>query len=211
MSAVPVVARSEWTETVRAETAGAPRDAHIQLVRWNFFETFGMPLVSGRSLQAADTSGAPRVAVINAAMARQVFAENSPARAAFPVRGRAWPRQADPRGRCRARCDVLEAQRASAGHVFHALHADTVGTDDVRSPNRWRFARLTPSIRAAIHRIDPGPSTDRRAHPGRADRPDHPRPASLRRIECGVWSDRTAAGLHRTLRRRVLRCAATHE
>jgi predicted permease len=78
LSALPVVARSQWTGTVQAGQSGTPRDVHIQSVRWNFFETLGMPLVAGRSLQAADTSDAPRVAVVNEAMARQVFEESSP-------------------------------------------------------------------------------------------------------------------------------------
>ena len=60
LSAMPVVARSQWTETVQAERAGTAQDAHIQAVRWNFFETLGMPLVAGRSLQPTDTSATPR-------------------------------------------------------------------------------------------------------------------------------------------------------
>jgi predicted permease len=78
LSAMPVVARSQWSDTVQADRAGTPRDAHVQTVRWNFFETLGMPLVAGRSLQASDNGAATRVAVINAAMARQVFEEDAP-------------------------------------------------------------------------------------------------------------------------------------
>ena len=78
LSAMPVVARSQWSETVQAERTGAPQEVHVQSVRWNFFETLGMPLVAGRGLQVTDVGGAPRVAVINAAMARQVFGEAAP-------------------------------------------------------------------------------------------------------------------------------------
>jgi predicted permease len=78
MSAMPVVARSQWTDTVRADPVGAARDVHVQAVRWNFFETMGIPLVAGRSLQPADTDGGFRVAVINAAMARRIFDEAYP-------------------------------------------------------------------------------------------------------------------------------------
>ncbi len=79
MSAMPVVAQSQWTDTVRADDAGSGRDVKVQAVRWNFFETMGIPLVAGRSLQPADIDGGLRVAVINAEMARQIFDE------AFPV------------------------------------------------------------------------------------------------------------------------------
>jgi predicted permease len=78
LSALPVVARSEWSDAVKTERADAPGWAHIQVVRWNFFETLGMPIIAGRSLQATDVSGAPRVAVINVAMARQIFEDDAP-------------------------------------------------------------------------------------------------------------------------------------
>jgi predicted permease len=78
MSAMPVVAHSQWTDTVRADSDSDGRDAHVQAVRWNFFETMAMPLLAGRALSAADTAGRPRVAVINAAMARQIFNEVYP-------------------------------------------------------------------------------------------------------------------------------------
>ena len=77
LSAMPIVARSEWSENIQTDR-GTPRGAHVQSVRWNFFATLGMPIVAGRSLQATDTGSTPRVAVINAAMARQVFEEDAP-------------------------------------------------------------------------------------------------------------------------------------
>ncbi len=57
---------------------GAPKNAFIQIARWNFLETMGIPLVAGRDLSAADTQGRPRVAIINETMARQVFGERTP-------------------------------------------------------------------------------------------------------------------------------------
>jgi predicted permease len=78
MSAMPLIARSEWEETVQPDGAGLPQNAFIQIARWNFLETMGIPLVAGRDLSAADTQGRPRVAVINETMAREVFGERTP-------------------------------------------------------------------------------------------------------------------------------------
>jgi predicted permease len=73
LSAMPVVAHSEWSEPVRPDHATQAREVFIQAVRWNFFETMGIPIIAGRSLSPADTAGRTRVAVINEPMAQQLF------------------------------------------------------------------------------------------------------------------------------------------
>jgi predicted permease len=77
MSVMPLIARNEWEETVQPDGVGLPQNAFIQIARWNFLQTMGMPVVAGRDLAAADTQGRPRVAVINETMARQVFGERA--------------------------------------------------------------------------------------------------------------------------------------
>jgi predicted permease len=78
MSVMPLIARSEWEESVQPDGTGLPQNAFIQIARWNFLETMGIPLVAGRDLSAADTQGRPRVAIINETMAREVFGEQTP-------------------------------------------------------------------------------------------------------------------------------------
>jgi predicted permease len=78
MSVMPLIARSEWEETVQPDGTGPAQSAFIQIARWNFLETMGVPLVAGRDLSASDTQGRPRVAVINETMALQVFGERAP-------------------------------------------------------------------------------------------------------------------------------------
>jgi predicted permease len=77
-SAMPVLAHAEWAESVLPDGSGTARDAYIQSVRWNFFETMGIPLSSGRGLSRGDSSKAPRVAVINDTMAAQIFGDRHP-------------------------------------------------------------------------------------------------------------------------------------
>jgi predicted permease len=78
LSAMPVVARNQWSGSVRADGASDVQEVHIQTIRWNFFETMGIPLLAGRGLQSSDGEGAPRVAVINLAMGQQVFNDRAP-------------------------------------------------------------------------------------------------------------------------------------
>ena len=78
MSVMPLIARREWDETVQPDGGGLPKSAFIQIARWNFLETMGIPLIAGRDLSSADTLGRPRVAIINETMARELFGEPTP-------------------------------------------------------------------------------------------------------------------------------------
>ena len=77
-SAVPLLARTQWSETVQPDRGGTPKDAYVQVVRWTFFETLGIRILSGRSLSRGDHARAAPVAVINEMMARQVFGDPHP-------------------------------------------------------------------------------------------------------------------------------------
>ncbi|MBX9603888.1 MAG: ADOP family duplicated permease [Bryobacteraceae bacterium] len=46
-------------------------------VTGGYFDTMGIPLLAGRSFSAADRNGAPRVAVLNQALAKRLFGEGS--------------------------------------------------------------------------------------------------------------------------------------
>jgi predicted permease len=78
MSVMPLIGRSEWEAPVQPDGGRPPASAFIHVVRWNFLETMGMPLLTGRDLTAADAQGRPRVAVVNETMARRIFGESSP-------------------------------------------------------------------------------------------------------------------------------------
>jgi hypothetical protein len=75
-SAMPLVARAEWTETVQSDSGNA-HDAHLQVVGPDFFETIATPVVLGRSFSSQDRPGKIPVAVVNARMAREVFGRQS--------------------------------------------------------------------------------------------------------------------------------------
>ncbi len=72
-SAMPLIARAVWTETVRPEGGSTSHEVHIQIARSNFFRTIGIRLLSGRAFSDSDRRGTMPVAVINQRMAREVF------------------------------------------------------------------------------------------------------------------------------------------
>jgi predicted permease len=72
-AAMPLLANAEWTERVLAEGMNTPAEVHMQVVRTNFFQTIGIPLMSGRGFSSDDRRGSALVAVINARMARELF------------------------------------------------------------------------------------------------------------------------------------------
>jgi predicted permease len=77
-SMVPLVGASYDDAVVQPDGAARQQDVFYQVVRWNYFETMGIPLMAGRTMNAADGPNAPRVAVINEKMAREVFGEPRP-------------------------------------------------------------------------------------------------------------------------------------
>ena len=77
-SVIPPVANSYDELDVQPDGRSQRQAVFYQIVRWNFFETMGIPLLAGRRLTAADGPTAPRVGVINERMAREVFGEPRP-------------------------------------------------------------------------------------------------------------------------------------
>ena len=86
VSSHPLVANSSWLTVARpagtpapppdsaeAQKFAATHQAYLLQVDEDFLATMRMPLLRGRSWSRSDADGAPLVAVINAALARQLF------------------------------------------------------------------------------------------------------------------------------------------
>ncbi|HEX5419358.1 MAG TPA: ABC transporter permease [Gammaproteobacteria bacterium] len=73
-AAVPVIAGSASHLSVKVEgfdNGGEPISASYNMVSPSFFGTLGIPLRKGREFTAADTAGAPRVALVNERFAQE--------------------------------------------------------------------------------------------------------------------------------------------
>jgi predicted permease len=74
------VAMGGWNaiEVEGSPSSGKQVSTSIDYVAPRFFETMRIPLLAGRGAQTGDTAGAPKVAIINAALARKYFPDSSP-------------------------------------------------------------------------------------------------------------------------------------
>ena len=81
-SAVPVLSDSLHGEGVsipgHKPPAGQTDEAAVNSVSSNFFETFGVPILIGRSFNAHDDNSGFKVVVINQTMAKKYFGDESP-------------------------------------------------------------------------------------------------------------------------------------
>jgi putative ABC transport system permease protein len=136
--------------------------AGLRAVTPGYFETIGIPLRTGRTLTALDREGAPRVAVINESMAQQFFpgidplgqhiqlgSEPSPDFPTMEIVGVVG--------------DVKQSfQLGSKAEMFvpYGQHPDPILTGIYLTTalvigTRGDPAALTPSVRSAIHAVDP--------------------------------------------------------
>jgi predicted permease len=82
MSEVGTLAGDNWSQTVRVDgyeaKEGEDLNPSVDGVGPRYFETMGIPLVSGREFTERDVVGAPKVAIINQTMAKHFFGSSSP-------------------------------------------------------------------------------------------------------------------------------------
>jgi predicted permease len=82
MSEIGALTGNNWSMTIRVDgyqaKEGEDLNPSVDGVGPRYFETMGIPLVSGREFTERDSKGAPRVAIINETMARYFFAGTNP-------------------------------------------------------------------------------------------------------------------------------------
>jgi predicted permease len=82
MSEIGALSGNNWRTTVRVDgyqpKEGEDMNPSFDGVGPQYFSTMGIPLVAGREFKDSDAAGAPKVAVINEAMARYFFGDSNP-------------------------------------------------------------------------------------------------------------------------------------
>ena len=155
MSAMPMLARAEWSATVAAEGDKEGRSAYVQVVGPGFFDTLGIPLLRGRGLVPADRQGSSRVAVINEGMARAVFRELSPIGRSFEfLDGSERGIRVEVVGIVR---DAVYARLQEAApptlYMPYRQLSPSAMTFEVRTA--LEPLSLVPSVQQAVQRVDP--------------------------------------------------------
>ena len=143
-----------WMSTVHVEgQAGTGQGTHMMTVAPGFFDTMEIPLLAGRGFEPRDDRDAPRVAVINAAAATELFGTDDAV-------GRRFGFDPEERGEVEVvgvvrdtRYDDLRG--AAPATVFRSavqspLRSSTFALRTAGSPNA-----LTPAVRESVRQIDP--------------------------------------------------------
>ena len=130
-------------------------EAGTNIVGRNFFQTMGIPILSGRGFDASDTETSPKVAVINQSLARKYFPDGNPLGKTF--RGFHFVSDVPYQivGVCAdARYESLRKQAPETYYVFYNQlpHTDGEVTYEVRT-NVQPYS-LVPAIRRAVQSVD---------------------------------------------------------
>ena len=143
-----------WMSTVHVEgQTGAGQGTHMMTVAPGFFDTMEIPLLGGRGFEPRDDRDAPRVAVINAAAATELFGTGDAV-------GRRFGFDPDDRGEV----EVVGVVRDTRYDDLRDAAPPTVFRSAVQSPLRSAtFAlrtagppnTLTPAVRESVRQIDP--------------------------------------------------------
>ena len=82
------VSGSGWNEMVRPESAtGASKESFFNRVGSGYFRTMGTALVAGRDFDDRDTTGSPKVTIVNEVFAKSFFGAANPLGRTFRVEG----------------------------------------------------------------------------------------------------------------------------
>ncbi len=82
MAVVPVLENNEWDNWITIEGYSAKPDErpdpHMQYASPDFFKTLKIPVLLGRDFTDRDTSGAPKVAIVNQKFVKRYFGDANP-------------------------------------------------------------------------------------------------------------------------------------
>jgi macrolide transport system ATP-binding/permease protein len=113
-----------------------------------YLATMGIPLVSGRELTRADDETAPRVAVVNEAMAAQYWRGQDPVGKRLQVKG-SWVQVVGVAKNSKVRT-LLEAPKA----VFYLPMRQSAGGQVLQVRTRLAPTTLAPALAREIHALD---------------------------------------------------------
>jgi predicted permease len=130
-------------------------EAGTNIVGRNFFQTMGIPILSGRSFDATDTENSPKVAIINQSLARKYFPDTNPIGKTF----RGYHFVSDVAfqivGICAdARYESLRKQATETYYVFYDQLPHTDGEVTYELRTSVQPYSLVPSIRRAVQSVD---------------------------------------------------------
>jgi predicted permease len=152
----PIMGGGTWFSITSGETADTrePLNAYVHNVGTKFFETMQIPLLLGRAITLADDKVEPRPAVINQALAKQLFKDVNPIGKQF--------KYADPGMQDHVSFEVVGLAKDARYHEIQSENPPTMYVPFSEDPERATFAirtAITPAaaiaqIRQAVAKVD---------------------------------------------------------
>jgi predicted permease len=131
-----------------------------RIVSGSYFETVGMPLLSGRTFQETDKQGGPPVIILNESMARYYFRDQDPIgrRLSFKQFNGQWGPQAEVVGIVAdSKADGLDRETL---HTYYSPDAQTAAQSTVLVRTNGNPDRLAPHVIETIRQLDPNRPID---------------------------------------------------
>ena len=157
MSEIGALSGNNWRTTVRVDgyqpKEGEDMNPSFDGVGPHYFSTMGIPLVAGREFKDSDAAGAPKVAVINEAMAKYFFGDSNPIGRRFG-QGGGNPTDIEIIGVARdSRSDTI---REKAGRYVYIPYRQDEGVTSLTFYVRAAGdpAAATTAIRQTVQRLD---------------------------------------------------------
>jgi predicted permease len=127
----------------------------VQRVRANFLETMEIPIVAGRGLTEKDDERAPKVAVINQAMARKYFGDESPIGKRFGFESPERSREIEIVGVARdAKYSSIRMEKPYTAYLPYLQDLRGLGQMNFEVRTASDPALLVASIRRAVSQVD---------------------------------------------------------
>jgi len=132
--------------------AGEDTEININIVALNYFKTMGIPFMLGRDFSNQDNQSAPRVAIINDAMARRYWPDQDPIAKRISFSG--------PKGPFIEIAGVVKTGtyrtigEASLPYIYVPLAQNRAGQFTIIARTAGSPTALAAALRAEVHRLD---------------------------------------------------------
>jgi len=132
--------------------AGEDTEIDINIVALNYFQTMGIPFMRGRDFDAQDNDSAPRVAIINDAMAHRYWPDQDPIAKRISLRG--------PQGPFLEIAGVVKTGtyrtigEASIPYIYLPLAQNQAGQFTIIARTAGSPIALAAALRAEVHGLD---------------------------------------------------------
>ncbi len=137
-----------------SNSKGKKKAVDFNTVGADFFKTFQIPIVAGRSFDNTDTETSPKVALVNQQLVKQFFPNTNPIGKTFMAGDRDNPKRIEIVGICKDA--KYESLRRDPPATFYLPYRQQDGAEEMNFAvhTRMQADAIVPSLRSAVASID---------------------------------------------------------